>query len=166
MKKIISMLLLIIMICSALVSMVACGGEASENGTEAPTDGESVIVEDVITHKVPKADFDGETFNSLAYRGTMAELYYFTDEESSGDVVKEALWQRTELIEEHLNCDLTFDLRDALECQQVVTELYNQNISDTDDYQQVLMHTIFCVASVVSNGMAYDFASLPKSVVW
>ncbi len=134
--------------------------------TPPPDDGsesESLITgAEVPTHKVPKQDFDGETFNSLCYKMNTTNYYYFTDEETSGDPIKEALWQRDELIEEHLNVNLTADMREGNESERVATLLRDDMAGDLDTYQQVLMHTISGVADVVVNGFTYDFSKLPN----
>ena len=108
MKKVISMVLALLMIISSVSFMVACGSgtpgdtETKKPSTDVPDDGDNEV-----THKVPKQDFDGETFNSFAGPLNTVKYYYFTDEEAAGDPIKEALWQRSELIKEHLNCNIT-----------------------------------------------------------
>ncbi len=158
-KRIISLVLALLLI---LPSIVACGKE-SEADTTPRDDSETIVPEDTSpTHNVPKQDFDGETFNSLCYKMNTTNYYYFTDEESAGDPVKEALWQRDELTIEHLNVNLTADMREGNESEAVSALLRDDMAADLDTYQQVLMHTINCVAEVVTNGYVYDFAALPN----
>ena len=147
------------------LALASCGNSDSSEADTPPTNGESDIIysgAEVPTHNVPKQDFDGETFNSLCYKMNTTNYYYFTDEETSGDPIKEALWQRDELIEEHLNVNLTADMREGNESEAVATLLRDDMMGDLDTYQQVLMHTISGVADVVANGLVYDFASLPN----
>ncbi len=150
------------MVLSSVVMMVACGSESS-GGTETkkPSTDTPVTDSDEKSHKVPKQDFEGETFNSLAGPLNTVKYYYFTDEEAAGDPIKEALWQRTELIKEQLNCNLTYEFKENGEMEGVSSILNDQVIAGTDEYQQVLFHPIHGVSSLVVNGQAYDFASLP-----
>ena len=161
-KRIISIALVFALLLTALLGCRKdCVVETppTEDGSES----ESLINGDEVpTHKVPKQDFDGETFNSLCYKMNTTNYYYFTDEETSGDPIKEALWQRDELIEEHLNVNLTADMREGNESERVATLLRDDMAGDLDTYQQVLMHTISGVADVVVNGFTYDFAALPN----
>ena len=162
MKRIISLILALLMVMSSVLMMVACGGERGEDETKKQT---SDVEEDESgkkMHNVPKQDFEGENFNSLCFKANTATYYYFTDEEAAGDPIKEALWQRTELIKEHLNCNLTADMREGGEAEGISMMLYDQVIAGTDDWQQVLSHVITGVSSLVNNGQAYDFAALPN----
>ena len=151
------------MVLSSVVMMVACGNESS-GGTETkkPSTDASSTNSDGKSHNVPKQDFDGETFNSLAGPLNTVKYYYFTDEEAAGDPIKEALWQRTELIKEQLNCNLTYEFKENGEMEGVSSILNDQVIAGTDEYQQVLFHPIHGVSSLVVNGQAYDFAALPN----
>jgi ABC-type glycerol-3-phosphate transport system substrate-binding protein len=160
-NRIFSFVLALTLVLSTLLGCTA-GGEESD--TDLPKDGSETIYSgaEVPTHKVPKADFDGETFNSLCYKMNTTNYYYFTDEEAAGDPIKEALWQRDELIEEHLNVNLTADMREGNESEAVATLLRDDMAGDLDSYQQVLMHTISGVADVVANGFVYDFSALPN----
>ena len=110
-KRIISLILVICTVFSVSAMLFSCG--PAEEKEEKQTDASGRVIGGTDAsgdrvHYVPKMDFDGETFNSLNYQVNTAAYYYFTDEETSGDPVKEALWQREEMIEEHLNCDLTY----------------------------------------------------------
>ena len=163
MKKVISMVLALLMIISSVSFMVACGSgtpgdtETKKPSTDVPGDGDNEV-----THKVPKQDFDGETFNSFAGPLNTVKYYYFTDEEAAGDPIKEALWQRAELIKEHLNCNITHEFTEGNEMEGISSILNDQVIAGSDDYQQVLIHPIHGVSSLVVNGQAYDFAALPN----
>ena len=139
-KRIVSLTLALTLVLSTLLSCTE-GGE--ESVTDLPKDGPETIYSgaEVPTHNVPKADFDGETFNSLCYKMNTTNYYYFTDEEAAGDPIKEALWKRDELIEEHLNVNLTADMRGGNECEQVATLLRDDMAGELDTYQQVLLHT-------------------------
>ena len=162
MKRIISMILALLMVMSSVLMMVACdNGNSGEDETKklANQGNENT---DTVAHNVPKQDFEGETFNSLCFRMNTTNYYYFTDEEAAGDPIKEALWQRSELIKDHLNCELTADMREGNEAQSVSSMLNDQVIAGTDEWQQALIHTIYGVSSLVNNNQAYDFNALPN----
>ena len=162
-KRLISIILALSVILSA-VALTSCGEDEGESTAESKENSSETAYSGVETptHNVPKQDFEGENFNSLCYKMNTTNYYYFTDEETSGDPIKEALWQRDELIEEHLNVNLTADMREGNESEAVATLLRDDMMADLDTYQQVLMHTISGVADVVSNGLVYDFAALPN----
>ena len=161
MKRIISILLCVAMVLSSVLMMVACGGDTT-GGTETkkPVSDIGDDGTDGAKHNVPKQDFDGEAFHSFVGSLNTAKYYYFTDEEAAGDPIKEALWQRTELIKDQLNCELTHEFReDSISISSILND---QVIAGTDEFQQVLMHPIYGVSSLVVNGQAYDFAALPN----
>ena len=161
-NRIISLFLVLALV---LPMLIACenGGSESDTTPMRETESETAVSElEARAHKVPKQDFDGETFNSLCYRMNTTNYYYFTDEEAAGDPIKEALWKRDELIEEHLNVNLTADMREGNECEQVATLLRDDMAGELDTYQQVLLHTISGVAELVVYGLAYDFSALPN----
>ena len=166
-KRTLSALLALSLIALAAVSCT--GDEIAESGTDEV---ETVPVEEGISHTkhhgVPKYDWDGENFNSFYFsNGTggshytrdAATYFYFTDEEASGDPLKEALWKRDELIVDYLNVNLTTE---AYTGEEVASLIYNDMMAGLDSYQQVLTHCIFGVASLVSSNFLYDFAALPN----
>jgi len=170
MKNNVKRLISAILVLSTLtLSAVSCtGDEAAENGSKEV---ETIPVEEGITHTkhhgVPKYDWEGETFNSFYfsngsggshYTRDAATYFYFTDEEASGDPIKEALWKRDELIVDYLNVNLTTE---AYVGEEVASLIYNDIMAGLDSYQQVLTHCIFGVASLVSNNYLYDFNELP-----
>ncbi len=149
------------------VSVLSCSGEGTQDGAGYELD----TIRDGITHtephSVPKRDFDGESFNSFYFMEspsssffttTTATYYYFTEDEASGDPIKEARWKRTELIADHLNVKLTSE---GYEGTEIVRILYDDMIAGGDSYQQVLLHCIYGISSLVSNGYVYDFNALP-----
>ncbi|MBP3368701.1 MAG: hypothetical protein J6L71_04630 [Clostridia bacterium] len=166
MKRTLAALLALVLCALTLASCTT--GEVQESETEP----ETIPVEEGISHTkhhgVPKRDFEGETFNSFYFTETpsvafytkdTASYYYFTDEEASGDPIKEALWKRDELIEDYLNVNLT---NEPYVGDGIVTYIYDDMIADLDSYQQILTHCIYGVASLVTNGYLYDFAALPN----
>ena len=143
-------------------ALISCGSAEKKEEVETDATGRVIGGTDASgdrVHYVPEMDFEGERFNTLNYQVNTAAYYYFTDEETSGDPVKEALWQREEMIEEHLNCDLTYTV--GGDPEDVVRVLYDMILSDLDEYQQILTHPIYGVADLVVKGYTSDFASLP-----
>ncbi len=166
MKKFISAILVPVLAVMACL-LVSCGGGLSQDGPGYELD----TVRDGISHKephgVPKKDFEGENFHSFYFMEsasssffttTTATYYYFTEDEAAGDPIKEALWKRTELIADHLNVNLTSE---GYEGTEIVKYIYNDIMADLDSYQQVMLHCIYGISSLVTNGYIYDFAELP-----
>ena len=171
MKRIISLLLALLVVAPTILMNSCAPATDAESEQETDTGAESESSRDGITHTemhgVPKKDFEGENFHSYYflesknrpfYTAATATYYYFTDEEASGDPMKEALWKRTELIVDHLNVSITGE---GYEDDGIATVLYNEIVADMDSYQQVMLHTIYGVEPLVANGYLYDFAELP-----
>ena len=171
MKRIISLLLALLVVAPTILMNSCAPATDAESAQETDTGAESETSRDGITHTemhgVPKKDFEGENFHSYYflesknrpfYTAATATYYYFTDEEASGDPMKEALWKRTELIVDHLNVSITGE---GYEDDGIATVLYNEIVADMDSYQQVMLHTIYGVEPLVANGYLYDFAELP-----
>ena len=75
MKRIISMILALLMVMSSVLMMVACdNGNSGDTETKKPANQGSENT-GTVSHKVPKQDFDGETFNSLCYKMNTTNQY-------------------------------------------------------------------------------------------
>jgi len=111
-------------------------------------------------HKVPEQNFDGATYHSFAL-DWQGYPHYFFAEESNGDSMNDAIFERTTRIEEYLNVNMTSTLiRLAVGNEQMDRVKQNFNAGD-DAYQEVLLHCIYGVASLSSEGYLYNIDDLP-----
>ena len=107
MKTIIEICLKIIMILLIITVFSACGSNDNPgvNETKANMDNETQneqnVIETLVTDDLPNANFDGRTFKFVT-GGTVfwTELDKVCVEESSGDLIKDAIYARTLSVEE------------------------------------------------------------------
>nr|MBQ4319545.1 hypothetical protein [Clostridia bacterium] len=114
MKKKIALLLCLMML---VPTVVACSSD-SDSGTETTkadtaaaetTTAETTTTEDPYKPKVPEdVDFKGEEFKVLIPSWSLYTDYYFTDE-TNGDTMNDTIYERTKLVEEAINVDITFN---------------------------------------------------------
>ena len=165
MKKSTRWISLFLALCLTLPALTSCKkaetDAAAAPGTTAAAEtvpaGEDAEPADTRTpHAVPQADFDGEEFRS--YHGLGYARFYFADD-YTGDAMNDAVWDRTMMVEEHLNVKLTRDREDDYNIQ---TATIKQLVQAGDDaYQQVLLHCIMGVAELSSGGYLYNLDKLP-----
>ena len=171
MKRTLSILLLIAMLASS-VTLASCGESAAnaDTGTnagavaspEASADaGDETPVIDEETrpmHKVPDdLDFEGSVFNIL-YPDWQGYKYYFFADETNGDPRNDAIFNRTTVVEEYLNADIT---QTQVAGIVDVSPAVQQSVTAQDDaYQLALTHCIQNVSSMVTSGFLYNYDKL------
>lgn len=160
MKKITSALLLVAM----LLSLAACGETDTTDETTADTTGtvdttETETEETRTPHQVPDTlDFGGATFN-IAYPEWQGYRFYFFADEATGDAMNDAIFQRTILVEDYLNVDITQYSPGYI--ADVVADVKKTINAGDDIYQLALLHCIQGVSELVTGGMMYNFDTLP-----
>lgn len=111
-------------------------------------------------HTVPAQNFEGSEFHSLAI-DWQGYPHYFYAEESTGDSMNDAIFERTTRIEEYLNVNMTSTLLKVLTGFEQM-QLAQQNFNAGDDtYQEVLLHCIYGVSTLASEGYLYNLDDLP-----
>ena len=159
MKKCTALLLLLAMLLSP--AMTACSdGSAAETGNTAVENTETVPVETEETravHALPELDFGGANFHA-SYLDWQEYAEYFFAQESTGDAMNDAIFERTTRVEETLNVDMT-------EVSYVETDIGGQHNAikaavraGDDAYQMALMH---CFDALASEGYLYAINNLP-----
>ena len=158
MKKNTALLLIIAMLTTAVLS--SCGG-----GTTAETASETDPVDTVpaeteetrASHALPELDFGGASFHA-SYLDWQEYAEYFFAQESTGDAMNDAIFERTTRVEETLNVDMT-------EVGYAETDIAGQHNAikasvraGDDAYQMALMH---CFDGMVSEGYLYAVNNLP-----
>lgn len=164
MRKITASLLL----AALLLSLAACGsGTTTETDSGADTmpvpETESVTETEEETrpmHQVAKTDYEGAAFN-IAYPEWQGYLYYFFADESNGDAMNDAIYDRTIRVEEYLNVDLT---QEAVGYIFDVAPAITRSVSAGDDiYALSLFHCIAGVKDMVTTGALYNLDDLPNT---
>lgn len=153
---------LFIALCLSLPMLFSGCGESAVTETEATGTVESVVesqpVETREPHQVPEQDFGGATFHSYAI-DWQGYCFYFFAEEATGDVMNDAIYDRTLLIEEYLNVDMTSTLEPDYTVQ--VATVKQQAQAGDDVYQEVLLHCIYGVEQLSAEGYLYPYEELP-----
>ena len=168
MKRTLSILLLFAMLTTPAV-LTSCGESEANAEPVADTvvsspdvvadDAEIPVEEETRPmHKVPdNLDFEASVFN-IVYPDWQGYKYYFFADETNGDPMNDAIFNRTTVVEEYLNVDIAqtqvagiADVAPAL--QQSVT-------AQDDAYQLALTHCIQNVASMVTGGYLYNYDKL------
>ena len=168
MKRTLSILLLIALLATPL-TLASCG-ESETNADPAQTDAvtsgepapgeEEVIVEDEgrPMHQVPdNLDFEAAVFN-IVYPDWQGYKYYFFADETNGDPMNDAIFNRTTIVEEYLNIDITQTNIGGI---ADVSPAVQKSVTAQDDaYQLALTHCIQNVASMVTSGYLYNYDKL------
>ncbi len=168
MKRSLSLLLLIALLTSS-VTLASCGESAANADpvqTDAVTSGEpapgeeETVVEDEgrPMHKVPdNLDFEAAVFN-IVYPDWQGYKYYFFADETNGDPMNDAIFNRTTIVEEYLNIDIT---QTQVAGIADVSPAVQKSVTAQDDaYQLALTHCIQNVASMVTSGYLYNYDKL------
>ncbi|MBR5311962.1 MAG: hypothetical protein IKU40_03660 [Clostridia bacterium] len=169
MKRNLSLVLLAAMLVSPI--LFSCGesqtnADPAAPGTVSDTAADAVTAEEVPAaeedarpmHQVPdNLDFEGAVFNIL-YPDWQGYKYYFFADETNGDPMNDAIFNRTTIVEEYLNTDIT---QTQVAGIVDVAPAVQQSVTAQDDaYQLALTHCIQNVASMVTGGYLYNYDKL------
>lgn len=166
MKKTISLLLVLAML---IPSMAACSESTVNTETDAPSsnaatpgeDTSDVVMVDEETrpmHAIPEsADYGGASFN-IMYPNWQGYLYYFFADEATGDVMNDAIFNRTLKVEDYLNVDITQYNPGYIET--IYPELKKSVTAADDSYQLALTHCIDGLANMMTDGLLYNYDDL------
>lgn len=105
-------------------------------------------------------DFGGAEFHTIAF-SWQGYLYYFFADEENGDIMNDAIYERTRAIEETLNVDLQYTRLESTETTAVPNAVKPTVLAGDDVYQQVLFHCIEGVSAFPSQGYLYNLDELP-----
>lgn len=149
-------------------SLLACAdpGETTGIQTNAPDDTPDTITETEAVSARPACnlpenlDFGGAPFHTIAF-AWQGYLYYFFADEENGDIMNDAIYQRTRAIEERLNVDLQHTLLEDTATTAVPNMVKPTILAADDVYQQVLFHCIEGVSSFSSQGYLYNLDEIP-----
>ena len=114
-----------------LPTAVACGSEPSDASvtdssviTEAPTETVDPNDRSLIKDNLPDdLDFTGRTFTALVASPSDQGPFIAGPEESSGDIVEDAVIERNHAVEERLGIDLIYDVRTDIDGSNIDKEV-------------------------------------------
>ena len=145
-----SVCLLLALLCAQTAS---CSSQTPDIGesTAADTTTEKA---DSLAPGFERSDYGGEEFHVLTPEWSMYTSYFFADE-ATGEVLNDALYERTLLTEEYLNIDITHEHTGNYKTYK---DSVDQAVLAGDDaYQLVLTHCIGGLGDMVTTGMLCDW---------
>lgn len=158
MKKNIKEMTSMFILASLLISLASCGSSSdSGNDTTAAdtSDDTTAEVTTALTDEVPKLDFGGKEFRTIEQESTENSFY---QEEATGEVVSDAIYNRNADMEERFNVKFTPTER---KLSYEIRKLLEQSVlAGSDDYDLVFGQ-IFNTASLATNGILGDWNSVP-----
>ena len=155
MKKIISLLLVILLLGTVLIGCRKDGGDNTdpEQTNEVATD--STEIDDF--PNIEKEDNGGRDFNILYIVRQLYQKYYFATE-ANGELINDVNFERQTLINDHLGVNIVTIPVDSLD---EMSEKLNMAASSGDDpYQLALTHSYIGVTTNATNGNFFDFGKV------
>ncbi len=149
-------------------AMTSCGGDAAGDTkiTEAVTVGDTAAVTEAVETRTPHAvpvdalDFGGEELNQAAFNWQGYKYYFFAAEEN-GDVMNDALYNRSRAVEEALNIKIVTEMYGE-NCGEYVTAIKPIILAGDDVYDLMFNHCIDGISTYASEGYLYNLDNLPN----
>lgn len=151
--------LLILMLINNLVS---CSGQSEGNETTSSvSEGSSNTSEETEPERSSpdfgKEDNGGALFTIYAPEWGLYQNYFFADEEN-GDVMNDQIIKRERDVEDYLGVSIEHILNGAY--GDVKTNVRQSVMASDDSFQLALTHCIDGVASMITDGLLYDWNKL------
>lgn len=158
-KRILSLLLAALLITSA----VSCGSETDPETSADPgttgTDTAAVETEETETEvalNIPKEDNGGRTFQMLV----PTEKAYEFVEESTGETVNDAVYNRSLITEEHFNIKFQYQYDfDAWGPHDNYNKIISNSVMASDGGYDIVTGFVVLTLPLLANGYFLDFAS-------
>ncbi len=148
-KQLLSMLL----IGALTAGFASCQGDTPADTTEAPEDSVTTAAEPELPAGIEKKDY-GTDFNILYPDWGLYIKYFFAPEETTGEVMDDALYKRELLVEEYLGVDITN------QCAGTIKDIYpavqEMVYAGDDTYQMALTHCITNVSNMLTDELLLD----------
>ena len=145
-------------LAAMLASLASCGSSSdSGNDTTAAdtSDDTTAEVTTALTDEVPKLDFGGAEFRTIEQESTQNSFY---QEEATGEVVSDAIYNRNAEMEERFNVKFTPTERQGY---NEIGKLLEQSVlAGSDDYDLVFGQ-LFSTAALATKGILGDWNSVP-----
>lgn len=173
-KTVIGILLLTLLLSSLSACSESAANPDSSTTVNSSAPAPTPSVESTTTgeetrpmHAIPEsADYNGAIFN-IMYPNWQGYNYYFFADEANGDAMNDAIFNRTLAVEAYLNVDITQYNPGYIE---TIYPTLRQSVSSSDDaYQLTLTHCIQNVATMVTDGLLFnydDLSNVDYSAAW
>ncbi len=156
-KRFFALLLAGVLVASSLVS---CKKDDGETNADEGTSGNEIEVAELA---VPKGAAEGKTFNMYIALATCIGSY--KAEEETGDDIKDAVYQRNLLSEEHTGADIEFAYTTRTSSgadQSEETSLIRTLIQSGDDTYDAFVHVQHTgMPTLIEEGMFVDWNTIP-----
>ena len=155
---------LAVLLSSAFIA-ASCGDAAQQQagGTETqPQGGGAEAAAETAAEtesNLPSGDFGGYEFNLLQYEETAAATSTICVEELNGDMVNDAIYERTQTVEERLNVAIKFTKTSLAD---VNTMMANCVAAGDDIYQAFWQHSTTGVTQFLMQGYLLDQNGIPE----
>ena len=169
MKHLHRMSISVFLIAASLMTaaMTSCGGAGDTEApvTDAATVGETAAVTEAVETRTPHAvpveelDFGGEELNQVAFDWQGYRFYFFASEEN-GDIMNDAIYNRTRAVEDALNVKIVLEMHGD-NCGTFVTEVKPVILAGDDVYDLMFNHCIDGISTYASEGYLYNLDNLP-----
>ncbi|MBQ7298959.1 MAG: hypothetical protein IJW77_03860 [Clostridia bacterium] len=137
------------------LSAVACSNSPDNTDTiQNNNTTDTIFIESTEPHPYEEYDFEQQEFRILVsgtgYDGQQASIYTIVhDEETTGDIVREAVYKRNLSVEELLNVKLVFT--ESSDSYNDITNTLTNMISAGDDAYELVIHDLFPLAAMSVN---------------
>ena len=152
----------VIVLLSMLASLAACGNSADKGqDTSAQSADDTSAAETAAPRDTPdfdSCDYDGEAFTILAFDYAYYDKYFFA-EESNGDVMNDAIFDRKLMTESFLGVEIGKYIVSTGD--ELAATLKKTVTAGDDSFQMALPHCISGISSMAAVGCLYDWNSLP-----
>lgn len=108
---------------------------------------------------IEKTDYEGKKFNIVYPLWSLYKNFYFA-EEITGDAVNDAIYKRTQQIEEFLNIDITNYAMDYID--KILPELSKTVMSGSDTYDLALLHCATSLGNYVNDSIVLEWNKVPN----
>ena len=158
--KMIKKLILLLLITSTIITVFSCGNSNTPDKTDAddltadnPQEKTAASVEDIYPY--PKHDFGGADINFLACQNNMAgqDFEDIRVEEITGEVLNDAVYQRTSTVEEKYNVTVNVTYNPDPTAATV------KNVRAGDDSYQIIQDKLqYVLNTLATQGYLYNLA--------
>ena len=139
---------------SMTASICSCGGDSSPNGTTTGTETETTEApETTLSLGIPEEDNGGRTFTILV----PSEKSYEFVTESNGEIINDAMYDRSRKVEEHFN--IKFDYRyepDNWDVRGTYNALISSTVLAGDPTYDLITGYIVCTLPEITGGYFID----------
>ena len=149
-------LILLLTLCFFTASCGETPSNVTNDDTSAQPDTSTEEVKETITLDIEKQDFGGRVITMLTV--DQYNNHFLLDMEENGDTLNDSAYKRNVAVEEHLNVDFAIEERAT---DAIASTLRSSVMAGDQSYDFVLPHASIGVSSMVSDGLLYDWNSLP-----